>query len=49
LLRPIVAGCFGPSAHPLSLTISAIWAFHPVQSESVTYLTQGCESLMGLF
>jgi len=49
LLRPVLAGRFGPYATPLALAISAIWAWHPVQTESVTYLSQRAESLMGLF
>jgi len=49
LRRPALAGRFGPFATPLALAISAIWAWHPVQTESVTYLSQRAESLMGLF
>lgn len=49
LRRPMLAGRFGAAATPLSLVVSAIWAWHPVQTESVTYVTQRCESLMGLF
>jgi Flp pilus assembly protein TadD len=33
----------------LSLVIAAIWALHPLQTESVSYITQRYESLMGLF
>ena len=32
----------------LSLTIAAVWMLHPLQTESVTYIIQRCESLMGL-
>jgi len=49
LLRPVLAGRFGAAATPLALAVSAIWAWHPVQTESVTYLSQRAESLMGLF
>lgn len=49
LRRPLLAGRFGAAATPLALAIGAIWAWHPVQTESVTYVTQRCESLMGLF
>jgi len=49
LRRPVLAGRFGPVATPLALAVSAIWAWHPVQTESVTYLSQRAESLMGLF
>ena len=49
LRRPILAGRFGPVANSLALAVSAIWVWHPVQTESVTYLSQRAESLMGLF
>jgi len=49
LLRPVLAERFGPAATPLALAVSAIWAWHPVLTESVTYLSQRAESLMGLF
>ena len=49
LRRPILKERFGPSATALALAVAAIWAWHPVQTESVTYLTQRGESLMGLF
>jgi protein O-mannosyl-transferase len=49
LLLPVMAGRFGPAATALALAVSAIWAWHPVLTESVTYLAQRSESLMGLF
>ena len=49
LLRPPLAARFGAAAPLLALAIAAIWAWHPVQTESVTYLSQRAESLMGLF
>jgi tetratricopeptide (TPR) repeat protein len=49
LLRPALAERFGSSATFLALAASAIWAWHPLQTESVTYLSQRAESLMGLF
>ena len=49
LRRPVLAGRFGPSANALALAVSALWLWHPVQTESVTYLSQRAESLMGLF
>ena len=49
LRLPILAGRFGPAATPLALAVSALWAWHPVQTESVTYISQRAESLMGLF
>jgi tetratricopeptide (TPR) repeat protein len=48
LQGPTLAAAFGPAASPLALAISALWAWHPVQTESVTYLSQRSESLMGL-
>jgi protein O-mannosyl-transferase len=33
----------------LSLAIALIWTIHPLQTESVTYVVQRAESLMGLF
>lgn len=32
----------------LALALAALWALHPLQAESVTYLVQRTESLMGL-
>ncbi len=32
-----------------SLSVALIWAVHPLNTESVTYLSQRAESLMGLF
>ncbi len=45
---PALAPAFGAAANPLALVISALWAWHPAQTESVTYLSQRSESLMGL-
>ena len=49
LRRPVLAERFGAAAAPLALAVGAIWAWHPVQTVSVTYLSQRAESLMGLF
>jgi len=49
LLRPALAPRFGPSAGALALAISALWLCHPVQTVSVTYLSQRAEALVGLF
>jgi tetratricopeptide (TPR) repeat protein len=49
LRQPVMADRFGPVATPLALAVSAIWAWHPLQTESVTYLAQRAEELMGLF
>lgn len=33
----------------VALFSSLVWALHPLQTESVTYIIQRCESLMGVF
>ncbi len=37
------------NATPIAFTIALLWALHPLQTESVTYIIQRTESLMGLF
>jgi protein O-mannosyl-transferase len=49
LRRPVLAARFDSAATGLALAVSAVWAWHPVQTESVTYISQRAESLMGLF
>ena len=49
LRSSVLAERFGTAADSLSLAVAAIWAWHPVQTQSVTYLSQRAESLMGLF
>lgn len=34
---------------PLALAVAMLWTLHPLQTESVTYIVQRAESLMGLF
>ncbi len=34
---------------PLAAMIALVWAIHPLQTESVTYVTQRAESMAGLF
>ncbi len=41
--QPVKAG------HGLALIIATIWAVHPLQTESVTYVIQRSEAMMGLF
>jgi tetratricopeptide (TPR) repeat protein len=36
-------------ALPVAFAVSLLWLVHPMQTESVTYLSQRAESLMGLF
>lgn len=46
---PTLAERFGPAAVPLAFVIALVWALHPLQTESVTYVIQRVESLMALF
>ncbi|HXA14671.1 MAG TPA: hypothetical protein VNW23_06045, partial [Opitutaceae bacterium] len=46
LLR--LGGKFEAGALPLALLAALIWTVHPVQTASVTYISQRAESLMGL-
>ena len=48
LMSPVLMARFGSNANPLALAISAIWSWHPVQTVSVTYLSQRAESLTAL-
>lgn len=38
-----------PRAVFMAFAIALIWLVHPLQTESVTYVIQRCESMMGLF
>lgn len=40
---------YGQAAIPLAGVIALIWTLHPLQTQSVTYVVQRYESLMGLF
>lgn len=40
---------FGRDATPLALACSLLWLVHPMQTESVTYISQRIEALMGMF
>jgi tetratricopeptide (TPR) repeat protein len=40
---------FAPSGGALAFLVALIWALHPLQTESVTYVIQRAESLMGMF
>jgi protein O-mannosyl-transferase len=40
---------FGAAAAPLALAVALLWAIHPLQTDSVEYVSQRTESLMGLF
>ena len=49
LRGPRLAARFGPRAAPLAGMIAALWLVHPLQTESVTYIVQRAESLVGLW
>ena len=46
--RPLAAK-FAADATPLAFAVAALWTLHPLQTESVTYISQRAESLAGLF
>jgi hypothetical protein len=46
--RPLAAK-FAADATPLAFALAALWMLHPLQTESVTYISQRAESLAGLF
>ena len=48
-LLPAMRARWRAVATPLALAIALLWAIHPLQTESVTYVVQRAESLMGLF
>jgi len=49
LLTPGLSHRFGAAALPLAFFSAALWAAHPLQTESVTYVVQRAESLVGMF
>jgi Flp pilus assembly protein TadD len=49
LATPKLRARVGGTATPLALAVALVWLVHPLQTESVTYLVQRVESLMGLF
>lgn len=49
LQLPVWREKYGTAALPLAFVTAALWGLHPLQTESVTYLVQRAESLMGLF
>jgi protein O-mannosyl-transferase len=48
-LQPPLRARFGAVAAPLALAVAGLWVLHPLQTESVTFVVQRNESLMGLF
>jgi len=49
LLQPALRERFGAAANELALATAVLWTVHPLQTESVTYIIQRAESIMGLF
>ncbi len=49
LSRGRLAPRFAPAASWLALAVALLWLLHPLQTQSVTYIYQRFESLMGLF
>ncbi|MGH7996598.1 MAG: tetratricopeptide repeat protein [Opitutaceae bacterium] len=49
LMRPRLRDRFGRDAPWLALTVALLWVVHPLQTESVTFVSERAESLMGLF
>jgi len=48
LLSPPLRERFGAHAYALALVVALIWTVHPLQTQSVTYIIQRGESLMGM-
>jgi len=49
VVRRTLARRADASASLVAFSVSLLWTLHPLQTESVTYLIQRAESLMGLF
>ena len=49
LRLPRLSRQFGASADWIAFAITLIWLVHPLQTQSVTYVIQRCESMMGMF
>ena len=49
LLLPRLAENFGRRSLPIAFATALLWALHPLQTESVTYIIQRAESLVSLF
>jgi tetratricopeptide (TPR) repeat protein len=49
LKLPRLADAYGRAADTLGLAIALIWAVHPLNSETVDYVTQRTESMMAFF
>ena len=49
LRLPSLAPRFGEQATNLAWVVALIWMLHPLQTETIDYVTQRTESMMGLF
>jgi protein O-mannosyl-transferase len=49
LLLPSLTARFGAQATNLAWIVALIWTLHPLQTETIDYVTQRTESMMGLF
>ena len=49
LRSPRLRERYGDHATVLAFSIAGLWAVHPLQTESVTYVIQRAQSLMGMF
>jgi tetratricopeptide (TPR) repeat protein len=49
IVRRTLSTRAGPRAASIAFCAALIWVLHPLQTESVTYVVQRAESLMGLF
>ena len=49
LLHESFGSRFARSSAPLALAVALLWTVHPLQTQSVTYVIQRSESMMGLF
>ncbi len=49
LASPLLPARYAARAQPLALAVAVLWMVHPLQTESVTFISQRAESLMGLF
>ena len=49
IIRRTLAARTGAAATGVAFSASLLWLLHPLQTESVTYIVQRAESLMGLF
>lgn len=49
LLAPRFEGRYDAPAPYLAFAVAVLWLVHPLQTQSVTYIIQRCESMMGMF